>query len=258
MANTATAAAVRRQIESDLESRIPSALTPKASPQVEYIHSGIKELDKLNVFAAASLVEICGMPSAGRTTVLHGLLAECTAGGRAAALVDATDFFDPVSAARAGVALSELLWVRCTHPAVPRRLGALEQALRATDLLLQSAGFSLLVLDIADLPLSDARRIPLATWFRFRRAAETTRTLFLVLDQEPCAGSSGASAVDLTQCAIDVEQSPSGAPRGLHTDGDCLIRSLRTRAEVVRARDRRPNRGVGSWSEFSTILQSYC
>src|SRR5580700_11706310 len=41
----------------------------------------------------------------------------------------------------------------------------LEQVLRATDLLLESGGFGLIVLDLGDLPPQAARRIPLTTWF---------------------------------------------------------------------------------------------
>jgi len=46
----------------------------------------------------------------------------------------------------------------------------LEQALRVTDLLLQSGGFGLVAIDLGDVPDSAARRIPLASWFRFQRA----------------------------------------------------------------------------------------
>jgi len=65
----------------------------------------------------------------------------------------------------------------------------LEQVLRATDLLLESGGFGLIVLDLADLPSHAARRIPLTTWFRFRRAIEHTPTILLTIEQHPIAGS---------------------------------------------------------------------
>ena len=58
----------------------------------------------------------------------------------------------------------------------------LEQVLRATDLLLESGGFGLIVLDLGDLPPQSARRIPLTTWFRFRRAIEHTPTILLVIE----------------------------------------------------------------------------
>jgi recombination protein RecA len=66
------------------------------------------------------------------------------------------------------------------------RLG---QMLKVTDLLLQSNGFGMIALDLGDVPVSSARRIPLASWFRFRRAVEHTPTALLVLEQQPIAGS---------------------------------------------------------------------
>ena len=63
----------------------------------------------------------------------------------------------------------------------------LEQALKATDLLLQSGGFGLLVVDLADIAPDIARRVPLTSWFRFRRAVEETSTALVVLEQEPFA-----------------------------------------------------------------------
>lgn len=71
-----------------------------------------------------------------------------------------------------------------------REWAALDQALRATDLLLQSGGFSLLVLDLGSTPAEMSWRIPLATWFRFRAACDRTRTSLLILTQHPCARSS--------------------------------------------------------------------
>ena len=63
----------------------------------------------------------------------------------------------------------------------------LEQALKTTDLLLQSGGFGMVVIDLSDVPEKFARRIPLTSWFRFRRAVENTSTVLLVLAQAPCA-----------------------------------------------------------------------
>ena len=67
----------------------------------------------------------------------------------------------------------------------------IEQALRVTDLLLQAGGFSAIVLDMASIAPEDVSRVPLATWFRYRAAAERTQANFLLLTQHPCAKSSG-------------------------------------------------------------------
>jgi hypothetical protein len=68
-------------------------------------------------------------------------------------------------------------------------LDRLEEALRVTDLLLQSGGFGLVALDLGGIPVEAARRIPLASWFRFRRAVENTPTILLVIGEAPCAGT---------------------------------------------------------------------
>lgn len=67
----------------------------------------------------------------------------------------------------------------------------MEQALRATDLLLQAGGFSAIVLDMGGVAPEYAARVPLATWFRYRAAAERTQASVLLLTQSSCAKSSG-------------------------------------------------------------------
>lgn len=66
----------------------------------------------------------------------------------------------------------------------------IEQALRAADLLLQAGGFSAIVLDMAGIAPEYAARVPLATWFRYRAAAERSRASLLLLTQHSCAKSS--------------------------------------------------------------------
>jgi hypothetical protein len=66
----------------------------------------------------------------------------------------------------------------------------IEQALRVTDLLLQGGGFSAIVLDMGSIASEYTLRVPLATWFRYRAAAERTQVSVLLLTQCPCAKSS--------------------------------------------------------------------
>jgi recombination protein RecA len=82
---------------------------------------------------------------------------------------------------------------RYTRPSEHR----LEQVLRATDLLLESGGFGLIILDLADLPPQSARRIPLTTWFRFRRAVEHKPTILLAIEHQPIAGSCSSLLLQL-------------------------------------------------------------
>jgi len=66
----------------------------------------------------------------------------------------------------------------------------LDQALRVADLLLQAGGFSAIVLDMASVVPEFALRVPLATWFRYRAAAERTQASVLLLTQQACTKSS--------------------------------------------------------------------
>lgn len=86
--------------------------------------------------------------------------------------------------------------LQLARPAAPmarppsRPWSRMEQALRATDLLLQAGGFSALVLDLGSLSAEAVSRVPLATWYRYRAAAEKTQSSILLLTQHPCAKSS--------------------------------------------------------------------
>ena len=78
----------------------------------------------------------------------------------------------------------------------PRVWDRLDRALRATDQVLQSGGFRAVVLDLASLPPEQALRIPSATWFRFRRAAQEGDAVLLLLTRQPCARSSAACVLE--------------------------------------------------------------
>lgn len=66
---------------------------------------------------------------------------------------------------------------------------SLDRALRATDLLLNTGGFRVVVLDMGDVRPEQVRRIPLASWYRYRLQAEKSQALFLLLTQTMCANS---------------------------------------------------------------------
>jgi recombination protein RecA len=80
---------------------------------------------------------------------------------------------------------------------------ALDNALRATDLLLQSGGFGLIVLDLGDVPAQQSWRIPMSTWFRYRAACDRSRASLLVLTQHACARSSAELVVRMNVGEVD-------------------------------------------------------
>ena len=148
------------------------------------------------------LSEVCGPPSAGRTTLLVGSLAAATGGGELAALVDATDRFDPAPAMARGVVLERLLWVRGIvsdrkRLAHVRGDRSLTQSIRAFDLVLRAGGFALVVLDVSGVPARALKRLPFTTWLRLARSVEDTRTAALILADEPLARSAGGVSQEL-------------------------------------------------------------
>lgn len=93
---------------------------------------------------------------------------------------------------------------------------ALDQALRATDLLLQGGGFSAIVLDLGSVRPDFAWRIPLATWFRFRAACQRTRASLILLTQHPCARSSAEIVVRLYTGSMEAQ---GNVMTGIHYRG---------------------------------------
>jgi recombination protein RecA len=65
----------------------------------------------------------------------------------------------------------------------------LDQGLRATDLLLNTGGFRAIVIDMGDVGPEQVRRVPLASWYRFRLQAEKSQAILLLVTQAACASS---------------------------------------------------------------------
>jgi len=256
-------------------------------PVPEMVSTGIPQIDALtDGLPRGSLSEIVGAASSGRTSVLLAALAAATQRQEVCALVDATDAFDPRSAAAVGISFDGLLWVRCSachaersrnfakrssrqveasllppkavpDKRIPRftRNGTpdeqkLEQTLHVTDLLLQSGGFGLLAIDLSDVPVKFARRIPLTSWFRFQRAVENTPTVLLVIGQTSCAQTCAALVLQLRNAeelsAFRHKTSDKKSSTPAHAQ---LFRGLSLHAEVLRRRwQRKPPLAAASFS----------
>jgi recA bacterial DNA recombination protein len=258
-----SAATLRARIESSLGEHLSSTLLLRERAAPLMVSTGVAVLDALTGgLPRGALSEIAGPTSSGRTGVMLAALAEATRRQEICALVDASDSFDPASAAAAGVDLDRLLWVRCSerlslssrkdHP-WRAALGRLEQVLKVTDLLLQGGGFGMVVLDLGDIPSESARRVPLTSWFRFRRAVEPTATVLLLIEQEPCAKTCASLVVRLERKAICVRDSvatpmrvssrgwqivshgDSGISKNNVVSHAALLRGMQLQAEVVRS-----------------------
>jgi recombination protein RecA len=253
--------ALRLQVETALASRVASPFEYRDRRIVETVPVGIAPVDELTGgLPRGSLTEIYGPPCSGRTSLLTAALAARTAAEEVCVLVDGRDAFDPHSAAAAGVKLKRLLWVRCRN---------IEQALRSTDLLIQSGGFGMIALDLSDTPSKMVRGVPLNVWFRFRRAVENTPTIFLLLEQESnaktCASlvlrlsgeetrwRQASAPAEAVATAAEVEKEGSGI--WAHPVG-CLLDGWKSHAEMVRARaksdawpDAWPDKSPDKWTD---------
>ncbi len=214
-----SASLLRELTRKSPQAGITSASHLEIRPSPETASSGIRQVDALTGgLPRGCLTEVSGADSSGRTSLMLSALAAATRREEICALIDVSDAFDPYSAAAAGVDLGRLLWVRCGSHAQAsawsrrrcqpasleewerRRMeDPVEQALRATDLLLQSSGFGMVAIDLAGTAPKMARRIPLTTWFRFRRAVENTPAILLVIGTESCAQSCASLAVEFSR-----------------------------------------------------------
>src|SRR5258707_8261293 len=196
-----SASAVRLQIETKLANRVPAALTLKIKQTPELFTTGVCEVDAVlgGGIPRGSITEVAGAASTGKTSFGLSALAAITQSGAACAWVDVSDALSPESAAAANIVLKRLLWLRmsaeCKQGVTDKPWSRLEQALKSTDLLLQAGGFAAIVLDMSDVLPQHTMRIPLATWYRFRLAAEQARTALIFITQAPCASSCAALAL---------------------------------------------------------------
>lgn len=176
-------------IRAQVENKVPGALTPYRRIEEQRIPTGIASLDAMTGgLPRGALTQICaaGNASVGRTTLMVSTMVQLAREQECCAWIDASDAFDPASAAAAGVDLSRLLWVRCDRS---RRLKPLEQAFKAADVLVQNGGFGLITLDLGSIDETSLRRVPLTTWFRFARVMEKMPSALVVLTSYPAAKS---------------------------------------------------------------------
>jgi recombination protein RecA len=251
---TALATSLRSRFELELRGRVASPFTYRDRNAFEVLSTGIPEIDvSLGGLPRGAVTEICGPPCSGRTSVLVSTLASRTAEGEVCALVDARDSFDPYLASAAGVELEKLLWVRCQN---------IDQALRATDLLIQGGGFGLVAVDLTDIAPQTVRYVPLNAWFRFRRAVEDTPTALILMEQEANAKTCASLVLRLDgQRPSWSETQEAKALDSVRYPFARLLKGFRIGAEVVRSRvqpvtDWDPNHGT-SGREKSRKLETF-
>jgi hypothetical protein len=159
------------------------------------------------------IIEVVGHLSSGRTSVSITWLRDATRRGATGAIVDTDDVFDAASAVRAGVDLRRVLWVRCR--------GRRDAALAATDVLVRSPGFALILLDTGE----TAPRLTLAAAFRLKLAVRRADTALVIIGRRRIAGASATAAIETVRDGIQWS-GPGRRPTRLA--------GMRTRLHVLR------------------------
>lgn len=108
-------------------------------------------------------------------------------------------------------------------PKRAKQYDSIEQGVRSADLLLQTGGFSAIVLDLGSIAPEYVARIELSTWHRYRLAAERTQSSILLLSQYPCAKSSSELQLKLLPAKEIIGDST-------------VFTGIRSQLEVVRQR----------------------
>ena len=125
-------------------------------------------------------------------------------------------------------------------------------------MLLQGGGFGLVVVDLGDVPAQAARRVPLTSWFRFRRAVENTRTALMVVEQEPYAKTCASVVCKLSaissQLSARLQATGSRLQEMQEPAHARILSGLEISAEMVRsaAQGKKPVRSAGAQWESRT------
>jgi len=209
-----------QRLESILQTRKldNTVLNPAAPAPANVLPTGVAAIDHAlgGGWPCGEVSELFGARSTGRTAVLTATLAHAVRGGAIVSLVDTFDRFDPIGAASAGLDLERLLWIRgpsltiehlqSTGRSVARPAAHVEQAIqnaiRAADLVIRAGGFAAVAIDFADVPTRWLRALPFTTWLRLAYANEGRDTACVLVGEAPVGRSArGASLrLDATRC----------------------------------------------------------
>ena len=231
--------ALRRQIsEGDVVGNLRRALFEKtqaqapAKEQSRPLQTNISSVDEAlqGGLPRGKLIEIAG--GAGKMAFSLAALASATGRGELCAFVDSEDSLDVQSAARAGVVLERLLWVRpATNTAINRDNAkpadaSVDNALKSVDLLLGAGGFSLIVMSVGQNCRSRGWRAA-SVWPRLVQRCEKARTALLIATDEPLAQSFAAATLRCAPGEAVWERAPGGR---------MVLHGQRAAIEVVRSR----------------------
>jgi hypothetical protein len=163
------------QLRQMLREKFPGLVTSADQLPVQYREgwqTGITKLDERlgGGFPKSALSEVIAPRTiCGSALLLVQLLYRAASQNQFTALIDGCDSFDAAAVEQS--TLSRLLWVRCHN---------VDEALKATDLVLRDGNLPVVLLDLVLNPAAELRKIPAPTWYRFQRIIEESGTTFIV------------------------------------------------------------------------------
>jgi hypothetical protein len=187
-----------QRLESLLQTRkLDNTLTRRPASAPAVLSSGLDVLDRQlgGGWPQGEISELIGRQSSGCSGVLLATMAAATRRGGLVGLVDTFDRFDPVTAARSGLDLDRVLWVRGL--ASPRSHSAVLNGVRALDLILRAGGFAVAALDVLDAPSRAISALPFTTWLRLAHANEGRETVCLLMGEAAMGRSARGRSVRL-------------------------------------------------------------
>jgi len=145
--------------------------------QAERVLTGVAPFDRLTGgLIKGGICELTGAEGSGKRGLVFSMIANLTRANNICAVVDASDSFDPPSAAAAGVKLEKVLWIKCG--------GDPKKAVLSTDYLVQSGLFGGIWLDLSLADKDFLDRMPSSYWFRFKVGLKDTASVLLVTLEE--------------------------------------------------------------------------
>ncbi|MDP9291677.1 MAG: hypothetical protein M3O82_04865 [Verrucomicrobiota bacterium] len=126
--------------------------------------------------------------SSGSASALRKILIAAAAENRWTALIDGADSFVPPAD------LPRVLWVRCHNGG---------EAMRAADLLLRDGNLPLVLLDLRLNSVTELRKIPSTSWYRFQRIVEQSGCAFLVVTRHSLVSSAAVKLVLQSRFSLD-------------------------------------------------------